>query len=210
MLWLIVTSGLIPALCLFCFHYSLFFWSLSFFLLWHPLLPTLSIKLLLTILFHSAGTSTRRCTEASVQVSPSWQPQPGWQECIYSLVPLCQEWMRAAPRNSCSRSDQKTERLLWLPPLCLPPHLNFRTDTEWAASQGNDLIFEMRVYLYVFWFQINLLELNPTHYLQTSAELNYDVCKCVSLWAPTIPQFVLTLHPFVTISLGAYHWRVNL
>ena len=99
--------------------------------------------------FQSAGTGTRCCTEASAQVSPSWQPLAESTASVPRLHSAKSEWDRVACTNSCSGSDQKKERELFdyslfvRRPLKLP--YSPRPLCEWAASQrnaqGNNQVF---------------------------------------------------------------------
>ena len=139
-------------------HWIFFFKLYEIFSLWclsllcsqcsslHPSPPKSPLHL-----FHSAGTDTRRCTEASAQVSRASQPQPVWQECIYSLAPLCQEWM-----SKCSLQEQllsewskERERLLRLLPLCLPCSQTFvfNEASGWAGSKPG----ECMMHSFAFW-----------------------------------------------------------
>lgn len=127
-------------------------WSLSSFFQveWHVFLSPLHSHAPVTSaitscnslhLFHSAGTNTRPCTEASVPSVPPWQPRPCWQECVYSPRPHFAKsgWVRAACGNSCLESDQMNERDFFDYYLFvhLPLNLSYslRPLSERAASQ---------------------------------------------------------------------------
>ena len=146
-------------------------------------------------LFHSAGTNTRRRTEASVQVSRPGNPSLlDKNASILQLHFAKSGWVRAARRNSCSGSDQKKGRdffdyyLFVHPPLKLSYSL--RPLSKWAASQGNaqgnSMLIGVRIYLYVF---VSILKASAAAKSQTSLPpndtiLNSKICKC--LHYPTV------------------------
>lgn len=125
----LATSSLLTFfVCLFIFHFSF--------------LAVLHLFVFLTWSVHSidsAGTKTRSCTDASVQVSPSWQPQLPWQECAYSLAPLCQEWMsKSGPQKQLFREWSKERDFFdYHPFVHLPLKLfhSLRPLSKWAMSQ---------------------------------------------------------------------------
>lgn len=172
-------------------------------------------------LFDSAGTNTGPCTEASVPSVPPWQPRPCWQECVYSPWPHFAKsgWVRAVCGNSCLESAQKNERDFFDYYLFvhLPLKLSYslRLLLEWAASQGeargNSTLCALIISLDICFcfkgrklFFYKCLESENLQWFS----FNLNICKHVP-WLPTIPQFILTPHPFVTVSLGGYHCGVN-
>ncbi len=148
---------------------------------------------------------------------PSWQPLPHWQECIYSLAPLCQEWMskRGLWKQLFREWSKERGRLLLLLPLCSPSTpLSYspRPLCERAASQGNA---EMRWYAYwsdnifVSFPTSKLLQQNHKQCIPRDTHVKYNISKYV-IHLSTPSQFILTLQPFVTISFSSYQWRVNM
>lgn len=169
----------------------------------HPSPPASPLRL-----FRSAGTNTRHCTEASAQASRLGNPSPFDKNAsILRLHSAWSGWVRAACRNSCSGSDQKKGRDFFDYQLFVHPPLKLscsgRPLSEWAAGQGNargsnDMLIGARLHLH--------LCLSLSHLIN----LNYNICKRLSAHDTLISQHSSwPPHLFVTVSLGAYHRRMN-